>query len=217
VTRGGAVFADRVDAGRRLGRVLAGRHDLTGAVVLGLPRGGVVVAAEVAHLIGAPLDAVVVRKLGVPGQPELAFGAVTGDGHRVLNDDVVRAARVTQSTVDDVTERELAVARARTLRYRGSGASATWLGRPVVLVDDGVATGATLRAAIDVVTAGGPSWLLVAVPVAPADLQRRLEATVDEVVVLEQPADFHAVGQVYRSFEEVSDDEVARCLRSAAG
>jgi putative phosphoribosyl transferase len=212
VIRGRRRFADRVDAGQQLGQRLAGRDDLAGALVLGLPRGGVVVAAEVAHELGAPLDVVVVRKLGVPGQEELAFGAVTGDGHRVLNDDVVAATGLSSSTIDEVTSRETARAAARAQRYRGARQSRSWEGRPVVLVDDGVATGATLRAALDVVVAHRPAVLVVAVPVAPPGLARRLGPEVDEVVVLTEPADFIAVGQVYRRFDEVSDDEVAGCL-----
>jgi len=210
-------FVDRVDAGRQLGEALTGRRDLSQALVLGLPRGGVVVAAEVARLLAAPLDVVVVRKLGVPGHEELAFGAVTGDGHRVLNDDVVAAARLSAETVAAVTAREEKHAVERTRRYRGEVAARSWRGRPVVVVDDGVATGATLRAALEVVSAADPSHLVVAVPVAPPGLRERLGRDVDDVVVLEEPRDFIAVGQVYRRFDEVDDDEVARCLVRAAG
>jgi predicted phosphoribosyltransferase len=163
------------------------------------------------------LDVVVVRKLGVPGQEELAFGAVTGDGHRVLNDDVVSAAHLSAETITGVTRREEERAVARTRRYRGTVPARSWQGRPVVVVDDGVATGATLRAALDVVVAGGPARLVVAVPVGPPGLKERLGRACDDVVVLEQPVDFLAVGQVYRHFDEVDDDEVARCLERAAG
>jgi putative phosphoribosyl transferase len=209
-------FADRVDAGRQLGEELVSRHDLAGVLVLGLPRGGVVVAAEVAHILAAPLDVVVVRKLGVPGQEELAFGAVTGDGHRILNDDVIAAMRLSADTVTAVTRREQARAAERSRRYRGTSAARSWRAHPVVVVDDGVATGATLRAALDVVAEGEPSRLVVGVPVGPPGLRERLSDVVDDLVVLEQPADFLAVGQVYRHFDEVDDGEVGRCLARAA-
>lgn len=216
-------FADRQDAGRVLGRALVELRDAaepderSGWLVLGLPRGGVVVAAEVARLLHAPLDVVVVRKLGVPGQEELAFGAVSADGERVLNADVVRAARLTDRVIEEVTAREVALARRRVSRYRGSSSATSWRGRRVVVVDDGVATGATLHAALQVVVQAAPSRLVVAVPVGPPALRERLPVEVDDVVVLEQPRDFVAVGQVYEHFDEVSDDEVARCLWEAAG
>ena len=210
-------WADRADAGRQLAERLAARDDLAGGVVLGLPRGGVVVAALVAQRLGLPLDVVVVRKLGVPGQPELAFGAVTGDGHRVLNDDVVRVARLSDEVVEAVTRRELDTAADRTRRYRGAVSPQPLAARPVVVVDDGVATGATLRAALDVVVQAQPSLVVVAVPVAPRGLAARLPVAPGDVVVLQEPADFYAVGQAYRRFDQVSDDEVAALLRAHAG
>jgi predicted phosphoribosyltransferase len=209
-------FTDRVDAGDRLGETLFRRADLVGSVVIGLPRGGVVVAAEVARRLGSPLDVVVVRKLGVPGHEELAFGAVTGDGHRVLNPDVVRQARLSDADIEAVTRRELEVAAERTRRYRGTRSATPLVGRKVVVVDDGVATGATLRAAADVVLRQDPSLVIVGVPVAPRGLRDRF-TDVDDVVVLRQPDEFWAVGQAYRSFGEVSDAEVAACLNQAAG
>lgn len=213
------VFADRRDAGRALGAAVAALPSPAGAdaVVLGLPRGGVVVAAEVATALGATLDVLVVRKLGVPGHEELAFGAVARGGHRVLNPDVVRAAGLTVAEVDAVTRRELAVAEQREQRYRGHGGHQPVTGRAVVVVDDGIATGATLRAALDVVRAQDPGRLVVAVPIAPPDAIRWLQETADDVVVLETPAAFFAVGQGYRHFDQTSDEEVARLLAAAAG
>jgi predicted phosphoribosyltransferase len=212
-------FADRVDAGRRLGEVLAADPELRDAdpVVLGLPRGGVVVAAEVAARLGAQLDVLVVRKLGVPGHEELAFGAVARGGHRVLNPAVVAAAGVSDATIEEVTGRELAVVEAREERLRGHGTHPTVSGRTAVVVDDGVATGATLRAALDVLRAAGPARLVVAVPVAPPEAATWLREAADEVVVLEAPPDFYAVGQAYRDFGQTSDEEVAALLAGRDG
>jgi len=212
-------FADRVDAGRRLGEVLAADPELRDAdpVVLGLPRGGVVVAAEVAARLVAPLDVLVVRKLGVPGHEELAFGAVARGGHRVLNPAVVAGAGLTDVEVDAITDRELAVVRAREQRLRGHGRHPSVAGRTAVVVDDGVATGATLRAALDVLRAEGPARLVVAVPVAPPDAMAWLRKAADAVVVLELPRPFYAVGQAYRDFGPTSDEEVAALLAVDGG
>ncbi|HUW16655.1 MAG TPA: phosphoribosyltransferase family protein [Actinomycetes bacterium] len=212
-------FVDRVDAGRRLGDTLAADTSLRRAepIVLGLPRGGVVVAAEVAERLGAPLDVLVVRKLGVPGHEELAFGAVARGGHRVLNPAVVAGARLTDVEIDAITGRELAVVESREQRLRGHGTHPSLAGRTVVVVDDGIATGATLRAALDVLRAEGPARLVVAVPVAPADAMSWLRSAADDVVVLEAPRDFYAVGQAYQDFGQTSDEEVAALLAGRGG
>jgi putative phosphoribosyl transferase len=211
-------FVDRADAGRRLAAALAVRPGVRGSdcIVLGLPRGGVVVAAAVATGLGAPLDVLVVRKLGVPGQEELAFGAVASGGHRVLNADVVARAGLTTAEVEAVTRRELAVAQQRERRFRGPGGHLPVADRVVVVVDDGIATGATLRAALDVIRQQQPARLVVAVPVAPADAQVWLGELCDDVVVLEAPRDFWAVGQAYQHFDQTSDEEVAALLAEAA-
>lgn len=217
------VFTDRADAGRRLGEAVAERlgAEPEGAepevVVLGLPRGGVVVAAEVAAALGAPLDVLVVRKLGVPGQRELAFGAVAA-GTRVLNDDVVRALRLDPATTDAVTAEELAVVAQRERDYRGVRPAVPLTGRTVVVVDDGLATGATARAAVQALrrrSTDRPARVLLAVPVAPPDTAASLAAEVDDLVCLRQPSSFWAVGEWYRDFAQVEDSEVRRLLAAA--
>jgi putative phosphoribosyl transferase len=212
-------FLDRVDAGRRLGRAVAERlgPDVD-AVVLGLPRGGVTVAAEVAAILRAPLDVVVVRKLGVPGHRELAMGAIAG-GTRVLNDDVVRSLRIDDATVDRVAAEEAEVAARREHDYRGVHASVPLQGRVAVVVDDGLATGATARAAVQALrrrTDDRPARVLLAVPVAPADTLAELAGLVDDVVCLLTPRPFFAVGEWYATFGQVEDEQV-RALLAGTG
>ncbi|QLJ01240.1 phosphoribosyltransferase [Streptomyces sp. NEAU-sy36] len=205
-------FADRLEAGRRLGRRL---EYLRGqdVVVLGLPRGGVPVAAAVAEALDAPLDVCLVRKLGVPYQPELAMGAIGEDGVRVLNPDVLRGTGVSDEELARVEERERRVLAERAGRYRGEGPSASVAGRTAVVVDDGVATGSTARVACRVARARGAARIVLAVPVAPGDFARRLGGDADELVCLETPWDFAAVGQFYDDFAQTEDDEVTACLR----
>jgi len=210
-------FVDRRDAGRRL----AARLDFLrgpGTVVLGLPRGGVVVAAEVALALDAPLDVVVVRKLGVPYQPELALGAIGEGGVRVLEPEVVRRSGVTGQELAEVEERELAVLHARVRALRGDRPPAPLAGRTAVVVDDGLATGSTARAACRLVRALGADRVVLAVPVAPAGLPERLTEpdTADQVVCLETPRRFFAIGRWYRNFDQVEDAEVAALLRQVA-
>ncbi|SEC48518.1 Phosphoribosyl transferase domain-containing protein [Streptomyces misionensis] len=205
-------FANRLEAGRRLGRRL---EYLRGqdVVVLGLPRGGVPVAAAVAEALDAPLDVCLVRKLGVPYQPELAMGAIGEDGVRVLNPDVLRVTGVSDEELARVEERERRVLAERAGRYRGEGTLASVAGRTAVVVDDGVATGSTARVACRVARARGAARIVLAVPVAPRDFARRLGGDADELVCLETPWDFAAVGQFYDDFAQTEDDEVTACLR----
>ncbi|MFF5407358.1 phosphoribosyltransferase family protein [Streptomyces misionensis] len=205
-------FANRLEAGRRLGRRL---EYLRGqdVVVLGLPRGGVPVAAAVAEALDAPLDVCLVRKLGVPYQPELAMGAIGEDGVRVLNPDVLRGTGVSDEELARVEERERRVLAERAGRYRGEGTSVSLAGRTAVVVDDGVATGSTARVACRVARARGAARIVLAVPVAPRDFARRLGGDADELVCLETPWDFAAVGQFYDDFAQTEDDEVTACLR----
>lgn len=209
-------FADRADAGRRLGQALVDRWPGQPVVVLGLPRGGVPVAAEVAAALGAPLDVLVVRKLGVPWQPELAMGAVAGGGVRFVDSAVVRQLAVPADQVEAVTRRELVELERRERAYRDDRPPAPVAGRVVVLVDDGLATGATVRAAVKAVRAAGPARVVVAVPVGAPKGCRALREVADEVVCLEEPDRFVAVGAWYDDFGQTGDDEVRRLL-SAAG
>ncbi|MFC8712691.1 phosphoribosyltransferase family protein [Streptomyces sp. NPDC057197] len=210
------LFTDRAAAGRHLGdrlAALAGRPDV---VVLGLPRGGVPVAAAVARALDAPLDLCLVRKLGVPAQPELAMGAIGEDGVRVVDDTVVREVGVPPAALERVAEREQRELLRRAARYRGDRPALPVAGRTVVLVDDGVATGSTARAACRTVRARGAARTVLAVPVAPPDWTRRLAGEADELVALETPSGFFAVGQFYTDFAQLDDEDVIACLREAA-
>jgi putative phosphoribosyl transferase len=202
-------FADRTEAGHRLAAELPA---LDRPLVLGLPRGGVPVAAAVAAGIGAHLDVFVVRKLGVPAQPELAMGAVASGGARVVNEAVVRQAGVTAAVLEEVTARERAAVEARERLYRGDRPAPAIAGRTVVLVDDGLATGATMRAAVAAVQASGPSRIVAAVPVAPAETVAALVEDGIEVVCVHVPDDFVSVGSWFRDFGQVSDEEVIRLI-----
>jgi putative phosphoribosyl transferase len=202
-------LADREEAGRLLGRRLAEVLGGVQPVVLGLPRGGVVVAAAVANELGAPLDAFVVRKLPLPGHPELAMGAVAGGGVLVWNDQVLRQHRLRPEDVAAVVERERAELSRREQAYRGDRPPPDLAGRIAVLVDDGVATGSTARAALQAVRALGPRRVLLAAPVVPAGLDL---PDADELVSLATPRPFGAVSQHYVDFRETRDEEVRRAL-----
>ena len=209
------MFRDRVDAGRQLAPLLA-HLSSSGPVVVGLPRGGVVVAAQVSARLGAPLDVIVVRKLGVPHAAEVAMGALGEGGVVVRNEDVVRRAQVTAVGFEQVQAREQAVVDARVGSLRGSRARTSLAGRLVVVVDDGIATGATARAACAVARAAGGDRVVLAVPVVAADALPALRKVADEVVSVEAPADFGWVGQWYDDFRQVTDDEVAGLLQLSA-
>jgi predicted phosphoribosyltransferase len=209
-------FQDRHEGGRRLVEGLsqyAGREDV---VVLGLPRGGVPVAFEVASALHAPLDVFVVRKLGVPGHEELAMGAIASGGVRVLNDDVVAATGVSQEQIDAVAGREREQLELRERAYRGDRAPIDVQGRVAILVDDGLATGATMRAAVAALHDRGVNSIVVAVPTAPPETCAALRRQVDEVVCTLTPDPFMAVGLWYRNFAPVSDEEVKELLDRAA-
>jgi len=208
------LFDDRVDAGRQLAERL---ESLRGQdiVVLGLPRGGVPVAFEVAKALQAPLDVLVVRKLGVPFQPELAFGAIGEGGVRVINDSVVREADVSEGEITAVEAEQRVELRRRSERFRGGREPFPLAGRTAVIVDDGVATGATAKVACQVARARGASRVVLAVPIGADDTVERVTGYADEVVCLQTPAFFYAVGQGYRSFTQTSDDEVVALLDRA--
>jgi predicted phosphoribosyltransferase len=209
------LFRDRPDAGRRLAERLhhyAGRPDV---VVLALPRGGVPVAAEVAQSLGAPLDVFLVRKLGLPGNEELAMGAIASGGSRVLNRSLLDRLHVPLQTVDSVASREQRELERRERAYRGTIPPPILRGKTVILVDDGLATGATMRAAAAALRAQDPARVVVAVPVAAPSSCEEFSDVVDEVVCVETPEPFLAVGQWYEDFAQTEDEEVHRLLEQS--
>jgi putative phosphoribosyl transferase len=207
-------FDDRVDAGRQLAKRLGFLRGQD-IVVLGLPRGGVPVAFEVANALRAPLDVLVVRKLGVPFQPELAFGAIGEGGVRVINNSVVRDAHLSVDDMDAVDSKQRSELQRRSARFRGGRDRISLTDRIAVIVDDGIATGATAKAACQVARAQGASRVVLAVPIGPDDIVERFVGYADEVVCLRTPSLFFAVGQGYRNFTQTSDDEVVALLDRA--
>lgn len=208
---------DRVQAGRALGAALQAYHGRKDLLVLALPRGGVPVACEVADALGAEVDLIIVRKLGTPGQEELAMGAIASGGVRVLNREVIEPLRIPERVIAEVERRERGEIERREHAYRGQRPRPAVAGQCVILVDDGVATGATMRAAIAALRQAGPSRIVVAVPVAPSDTVEVLRSEADEVVCLATPEPFMAIGCWYRAFPQLSDEEVrARLAQSWA-
>ncbi|MBV9011923.1 MAG: phosphoribosyltransferase [Pseudonocardiales bacterium] len=207
------MFVDRADAGRQLSERL---HHLRGSdvVVLGLPRGGVRVAAEVAAALDAPLDVIMVRKLGVPSQPELAMGAIGEGGVRILLPEVIRRAAVTTEELAAVEDQERAELQRRAQRFRGDRPRIPLAGRSTVVVDDGIATGSTARAACAVVRAQGAARVVLAVPVAPLDWASQGHDEADEVIALVTPRMLWAIGGWYRDFSQDTDEDVVACLRA---
>ena len=209
-------FHDRAHAGRLLATELARDGHRPDVIVLALPRGGVPVGYEVARALGAPLDVFVVRKLGVPGHEELGMGAIASGGVRLLNEDVVATARVSPAAIEAVAAREAAEILRRERAYRGDRPPADLHGRTIILVDDGLATGASMRAAVAAVRRQGPSRVVVAVPAAAPDTCALLRAVVDELVCLMTPEPFEAVGLWYEDFSQTDDEEVRHLLERAA-
>jgi predicted phosphoribosyltransferase len=209
-------FADRVEGGRALGAALAGYAGRADVVVLGLPRGGVPVAAEVARALGAPLDALLVRKLGAPGQPELAVGAIAEDGVTLVNEDILASLGLDRSAIDRAIAVERPELERRLGAYRSGRPGVEVAGRTAILVDDGLATGASMEAACRTLAARGVARLVVAVPVAAAEACQRLRAFADEVVAVAVPTPFWAVGAWYRDFSQTTDEEVVDTLAAAA-
>jgi putative phosphoribosyl transferase len=208
------MFLDRSDAGRRLAARLLGLREES-PVVLGLPRGGVPVALEVARALGAPLDVLVARKLGAPDCPEYGLGAVAEGGAVHVREEALREAGVTARELERIAAREAAELERRVRRYRGARPPAEVRGRTAVLVDDGIATGGTVRAAVKALRARGASRVVVAVPVASPRTAEALAPEVDALVVLEAPEPFLAVGEAYEDFRPTSDEEVEACLAAA--
>ena len=210
------VFLDRREAGKLLARALVQYARRKDVVVLGLPRGGVPVAAEVARALGAPLDVLIVRKLGAPGQDELAIGAIAEGGVRVLNRELVENLGLTRWEIDELAQSEERELERRVQIYRGGRDSLPVADRTVIVIDDGVATGATMRAGLQSLRARGATLVVAAAPVGAADSVATLREAADEVVVLETPAWFRAVGQWYENFGQTTDEEVRACLEEEA-
>ncbi|HEX7047967.1 MAG TPA: phosphoribosyltransferase [Gammaproteobacteria bacterium] len=214
-SQSGFRFADRSDAGRRLAQQLqefAGRDDV---LVFGLPRGGVPVAAEVAGALGAPLEVMVVRKLGLPAQPELAMGAIASGGAYVVNPQVIEQTGVSDAQLHSAIERERVELERREHAYRGNRPFPDVSNHTVIVVDDGFATGATMRAAVQALRQYAPREIVVAVPVAPPHVQDSTLREADRFIALLQPAPFYAVGQWYRNFDQTPDEEVTRLMQQA--
>jgi predicted phosphoribosyltransferase len=205
-------YLDRRDAGRALGRALGSLRGQPDLVVLALPRGGVPVAAEVAAALGAPLDVCVVRKLGVPGHEELAMGAIASGGARFLNEDVIASLGIVHEQIERTVARERAELERRERLYRAGRPPLALAGKTVVLVDDGLATGASMRVAIAAVRARAPARIVVGVPVGAADTVALLRAEADAVVCPRMPFPFSAVGWWYEDFRQTTDDEVSALL-----
>lgn len=209
------LFRDRRDAGRELAKRLGRYRGWGDVLVLGLPRGGIPVAYEVARGLGAPLDVFVVRKLGVPGHEELAMGAIASGGVRVLNDSVVDMLGVPPETIERVARAEAEELARRERRYRGERPPPDVEGRTVILVDDGLATGSTMRAAIAALGRMGAAGIVVAVPVAAAETCAEIGREVDAIVCAATPEPFYAVGLWYKDFSQTTDEEVRALLAAA--
>jgi putative phosphoribosyl transferase len=210
------IFENRQDAGRQLATHLAEFADRPDAIVLGIPRGGVIVALEIAQALRLPLDIFLAHKLGVPGHEELAFGAIAATGSRYLDEEVIREMCVSPEAIDRVTTQVRQLLHQRALLYRGRRPPLQLAGRNVLLVDDGIATGASVYSAILALRQIGPAAIVLAAPVAPASTCAWLRGSVDRLVCLHAPPDFHAVGQFFRDFSQVEDDEIVRLLQPPA-
>jgi putative phosphoribosyl transferase len=212
-----AKFSDRPEAGRRLAAELRDYAGRGNVLVLALPRGGVPVGAEVARALGSPLDVFLVRKIGLPGHEEFAMGAIASGGVVMINEHVVRTYGVSRAQIESVVERERSELQRRERHYRGDNSMPSLAGKTVILVDDGLATGSSMRAAVEAVRGLGPAETIVAVPIAPAETCEALAAEVDRVVCALTPEPFYAVGLWYRDFSQTTDDEVVEILNDLRG
>lgn len=210
------IFQDREDAGRQLGEALKKYRDKD-TVVLGIPRGGVVIAAEAAKALGAPLDVIIPRKLGAPHNPEVAIGAVTQDGTIITDEIMVRRLGLSDAQIDSLAEEVLEEIQRRVQTYRNGKTGLDLEGKTVIVADDGIATGFTVQAALESVRNAGSKKLVLAVPVAPAETISFLREKVDDLICLHAPEIFYAVGQFYRDFDQTSDREVIELLSEKAG
>lgn len=209
-------FRDRSEAGRLLAHQLEHYKNRPDVIVLGLPRGGVPVAYEVAKELNVPLDVFIVRKLGVPGHEELGMGAIATGGIRIINNEVVRSLNIPQQAIDYVTAQERQELERREHLYRGDRPASDIRGKTVIVVDDGLATGSTMRVALAALRQQAPAKLVVAVPLAPPETCDQLRAEADEVVCAVTPEPFYAVGSWYRNFDQTSDDEVRNLIQHVA-
>jgi putative phosphoribosyl transferase len=209
-------FADRAEAGKRLAEALSGYAGRADVLVLALPRGGVPVAYEVAQTLAVPMDLWLVRKLGVPGQEELAMGAIAGNDTRILNRDIINVLNIDRTTIDAVIVKEQAELERRNLLYRQGRPSPNVEGKTIIIIDDGLATGATMRAAIASLRQAGAAKIIAAVPVGAASTCGKVEQEADELVYLYTPEPFYGVGQWYSDFSQTSDESVLALLESAA-
>lgn len=210
-----AIFKNRRDAGKQLAEKLSEYEGQDDVIVLGLPRGGVPVAFEVAKALNVPLDVFIVRKLGVPGQPELAMGAIASGDIQVMNDSVVRRAGISEAQIEEVSQQEKEELKKREKAYRGARPDIDLQGKTVLLVDDGLATGASMRAAISALREHDPEKIIVAVPTAPPDTCQEFEPEVDQIICLHTPTPFWGVGGSYQNFSQTTNKEVRELLNRA--
>ena len=210
-----ALFKDRRDAGRKLAQKLTAYVGRTDVIVLALPRGGVPVGYEVARALNAPLDIFIVRKLGVPGHEELAMGAIASGGERVINQDIVRYLHIPPGMIDAIAAREIQELKRRERAYRGDRPAPQVEGYTVILIDDGLATGASMRAAITALRAQNPSQIVVAVPTAASETCQALEPEVDDMICATTPEPFYGVSRWYQDFSQTTDAEVKMFLEEA--
>jgi putative phosphoribosyl transferase len=208
------IFTDRTEAGKQLAAALKGAAGRN-AIVLAVPRGGVVVGYQIAHELNIPLDVIITKKIGAPGNPELAVGAVAEDGTILLDKNVVQMANASQSYIKAEAERQKSEIKRRLRTYRGSAPNPEIAGREIILVDDGVATGSTLKAALQSLHKRGAKTVIVAAPVGPSDTIREFQQEADRVVCLSTPDPFYAIGQFYENFNQTTDGEVIELLKQS--
>ncbi len=208
------VFQDRKEAGHKLADKLKKYTDEKNIIVIALPRGGVVIGTEIAKRIGAPLDVIITRKICFPGEPELAIGAIAENGKIVLNDYIIKKANISQRYLEEEINRQKTEIERRILKNRGGKGLSSVKDKTIILADDGVATGFTIMAAINVLKNEGIKKLIVAVPVSPQDTFLKLKCLVDEIICLEIPEDFLAIGNYYSKFKQLTDEEVKQLIQN---